>query len=420
LQGATGPACGLGEGRTIVLTEDDGEGVGADRARSTILVRVSGRDRPGITAGLMDLLSQGGAELIDVEQVVVRGRLNLGCLIRVPEQSVAVKDLVFYGWERGLQIDFEVVAETEPGDPAQSVVTVIAPEVGPEAFGAVARAIAAGGGNIDRIARLSTNPVVSYELAVSGGTLQEMRRLLGEAASAERVDIAIQAEGLYRRAKRLVVLDVDSTLIQNEVIDLLAEEAGVLDEVQALTAEAMAGESDFEEALRKRVALLAGLDAAAVDRAAKRVRLTPGARTFIRTLKRLGLRVVIVSGGFDVFTDRLRTELGLDGSYANQLEIEDGVVTGRVVGQVVDRSTKAALLRKIAAEEGIPLAQTVAIGDGANDIDMLAAAGLGIAFNAKPAVREAADTSVSVPYLDAILFLLGIRREDIERADASD
>lgn len=368
----------------------------------------------------MDLLSAGGAELIDVEQVVVRGRLNLGCLIRVPERSVTVKDLVFYGWERELQVDFEVVEDADGVESPQSVVTLIAPELGPAAFGAVARAVAAGGGNIERIARLSTKPVISFELAISGGDLEKMRRSLGEAAATQRIDVAIQAEGLFRRAKRLVVLDVDSTLIQNEVIELLAEEAGTLEQVQALTSRAMNGEIDFEEALRARVALLAGLDAEGIERAAKRIKLTPGARTFIRTLKRLGLRVVIVSGGFDVFTDRLRRELELDGAFANKLEMVDGVVTGKLVGPLIDRSGKADLLRRICAEENIPLAQTVAVGDGANDIDMLAVAGFGIAFNAKPMVREAADTSVTVPYLDALLFLLGIKRDDIERADASD
>ncbi len=387
---------------------------------STILVRVSGRDRPGITAGLMDLFSAGEVELLDVEQVVVRGRLNLGCLIRVPEGSVAVKDLVFYGWERDLNIDFEVIEDHDVAEDGKSVVTMIAPVVGATAFGAVARAVAAGGGNIERIARLSVQPVMSYELAVSGGDLEAMRRLLGGAAAEQSIDVAIQAEGLYRRAKRLVVIDMDSTLIREEVIDLLASEAGVEREVEEITGRAMAGEIDFEAALRERVALLEGLSADALERVAERIRLTPGARTFTRTLRRLGLRVVIVSGGFDVFADRVASQLSIDGSHANRLEIVDGRLTGRLVGSVVDRTTKAELLRRIAAEQGIPLAQTVAVGDGANDIDMLSVAGLGIAFNAKPAVREAADTSVSVPYLDAILFLLGIRREDIERADESD
>lgn len=381
---------------------------------STILVRVSGRDRPGITAGLMDILTSGGVELIDVEQVVVRGRLNLGFLIRVPTQSVTIKDLVYYGWERELQVDFEVVEDVEPHHGLPSVVTLIAPQIGAAAFGAVARAVAAGGGNIDRIVRLSTRPVISYELAVSGGDLEAMRRRLGETAAEQQIDVAIQAEGLNRRVKRLVVIDLDSTLIRNEVIDLLAEEAGVGDEVARITARAMAGEIGFDESLTTRVGLLAGLEATVIDRVLDKVELTPGAATFVRTLRRLGMRVVIVSGGFDVFAEPIRRRLGIDRAYANTLEVVDGRLTGRLVGMMVGRETKAALLHQIADEEDISLEQTVAIGDGANDIDMLAAAGLGIAFNAKPAVREAADTSVNVPYLDAILFLLGIRSGEIE------
>ena len=386
----------------------------------TVLVHVSGEDRPGITAGLMGVLADGGADLLDVEQVLVRGRLTLDILIDLPEGQATIKDLLFYAWEQGISVDFEVVEGTarEPG--SRAVVTVIGTRVGPEAFGAVAGAIAAAGGNIDRIFRLSRYPVVSYELAVTDGDLAEMRNVLPAVAAEHGVDVAVQAEGLLRRAKRLVVLDVDSTLIQDEMIVLLAEEAGVGDEVEALTAAAMEGDSDFEEVLRARVRLLAGLDAAALERVRNRVRLTPGAQTFIRTLKRLGLQVGIVSGGFTVFTDWLKDELGLDHAAANTLEVADGRLTGEVVGPVVDRRRKAEILREIAASVGIPLEQTVAVGDGANDIDMLAAAGLGIAFNAKAAAREVADTAVSVPYLDAILFLLGIRRDDVDDADRSD
>jgi phosphoserine phosphatase len=213
---------------------------------------------------------------------------------------------------------------------------------------------------------------------------------------------------------------MDSTLIQNEIIEMLASEAGVEDEVRDITSRAMAGELDFEHALRQRVRLLAGLDAATVERAYDRIALTPGARTFVRTLKRLGMKVAVVSGGFTEFADRLKAQLALDHAAANTLEIVDGVVTGELLGPIVDRPGKAAVLIAIAELEDIPLEQVVAIGDGANDIDMLSVAGLGIAFNAKAIVKEAADTAVSVPYLDAILFLLGIRREDIEAADAAE
>jgi phosphoserine phosphatase len=254
---------------------------------------------------------------------------------------------------------------------------------------------------------------------VTGADPTALRRYLGEGAAMHRLDIAIQPEGIGRRAKRLVVLDVDSTLIQDEVIELLAAEAGCLDRVRALTEEAMTGELDFESALRQRVALLEGLDLAAIDRARAAMRLTPGARTFVRTLKRLGYTVGIVSGGFTHFTDRLAAELSLDHAVANQLEIVDGHLTGRVTGPVVDRRRKAELLAEFAAAEGIPLSQAVAVGDGANDLDMLSTAGLGIAFNAKPVVQEAADTTVNVPYLDAILFVLGVTRDEVERADTA-
>ncbi|HNH37616.1 MAG TPA: phosphoserine phosphatase SerB, partial [Microthrixaceae bacterium] len=242
-------------------------------------------------------------------------------------------------------------------------------------------------------------------------------RLLKGLSALHRLDIARQPAGLERRAKRLVVLDVDSTLIQDEVIELIAAEAGCLDEVRAVTERAMSGELDFTAALTERVARLKGLEVDALDRARARMRLTPGARTFVRTLKRLGYTVGIVSGGFTHFTDGLAAELGVDHARANQLEVHDGRLTGRVVGEVVDRGAKARFLRSFAEAEGIPLSQTVAVGDGANDLDMLATAGLGVAFNAKPVVQEAADTTVNVPYLDAILFVLGVTRDEVERAD---
>jgi phosphoserine phosphatase len=213
-------------------------------------------------------------------------------------------------------------------------------------------------------------------------------------------------------------MDVDSTLVQGEAIDALAELAGVGDRVAGVTAEAMHGQLDFEESLRRRVALLAGLDESALDRVYVEMELAPGARTLVRTLERLGYRLGIVSGGFSQLTDRLAADLGIDYSRANELEITDGKLTGRLVGKVVDRAGKATALRSFARDSNVTLDRTVAVGDGANDLDMLATAGLGIAFNAKPIVQEAAHTTVNVPYLDAILYLLGISREDIEAADA--
>lgn len=392
-----------------------------DSQTGTVLVHVTGRDRPGLTAGLLAVLADGGAEVHDVEQIVVRERLTLDLLVGVAGAQGVLKDLLFFGWEQGVDVDFEIVEDdSSRAAKPRARVTVIGARMPPAALGAVARAIASAGGNIDRIVRLSRYPVVSYEFEVVDGDLDRMRAALVGATHEHAIDVAVQPDRLETRTRRLVVLDVDSTLIQDEVIELLAEERGCHDEVRAITERAMAGELDFEGSLRERVALLEGLDAAAIDRVRDRVRLTPGARTFVRTLKRLGLRVAIVSGGFTVVTDHLVELLDLDHAEANVLEIVDGRLTGRVVGPVVDRARKAAFLREVCAAEGIDPLASVAIGDGANDLDMLGAAGLGIAFNAKDVVREAADTTVSVPFLDAVLFLLGIRREEVERADALD
>ncbi|REK20271.1 MAG: phosphoserine phosphatase SerB [Actinobacteria bacterium] len=387
---------------------------------STILVTVNADDRPGITAGLMDVLARTGAEIYDVEQIVVRGRLTLAILVGVGESRSTISELLFYGWENELRIEFDAI-EAKPEEAVRAyVVTVIGARVTPQDFGAVAEAIAGGGGNIDRIFRLSRYPVISYELAVSGGDPDVIRRGLLEAAAASPIDVAIQPESLERRAKRLVVMDVDSTLIQGEIIDVLAEKAGRGPEVAEITHRAMAGEIDFEPALRERVAMLKGLPVSVFDEVSDVIKPTPGARTFIRTLKRMGMKTAIVSAGFTRFTDPFARSMGIDFSLANTLAVEDGVLTGEVEGRVVDRARKGEFLRELAAQEGIPLSQTVAVGDGANDLDMLSEAGLGIAFNAKQLVKENADTSLSVPYLDSILFVMGVRREHVEAADASD
>ncbi len=391
---------------------------GVPRQGGAILVRVSGADRPGITAGLLEIIADAGGMVLDMEQVRIRNRLTLGVLVELDEADRALKELLYYGWARGLAVDFEVVEEEPLPLRRRWVATIIGKELPAAALAAAAGAIAAAGTNIDRIVRLSTYPVVSFQLEVSGGDGERLRAGLMGVAADHGIDVALQREGLQRRAKRLVVLDVDSTLVQDEIIDLLADEVGVRAEVEALTAAAMRGDADFGETLRARVRLLAGTAEEVLERVAGRIRLTPGARTFVRTLQRLGYEVAIVSGGFSFFTDRLAAQLGIAHAYANRLETDaTGRLTGAVVEPLVDRAAKAALLRRIAAEVGVPLEQVVAVGDGANDLDMLAAAGLGIAFNAKPSVRAAADTALSVPYLDAVLFVLGIRREDVEVAD---
>lgn len=387
---------------------------------STVLVSIHGPDRPGITAGLMGVLNESAAAIYDVEQIVVRGRLTLNVLVGLATEKATIRDLLFFAWAQSLQVEFEVVDEAPTPTESISVVTLIGTTVSPDDFGAIANAISTGGGNIERIFRLSRYPVVSYELAVSGGQLGDIRAGLVEAVTRRPIDVAIQPDGFERRARRVVVMDVDSTLIENEVINLLAEEAGVGEEIGMITEAAMRGEIDFEESLRRRVSLLAGLDEPAIERVADRITLTKGAKTFIRTLRRLGLVTAIVSAGFTRFADALAEDLGIDYSLSNTLEIENGRLTGALTGDIVDGPAKARFLISVAEAEDVPLSQMVAVGDGANDLDMLAAAGLGIAFNAKPVVKEGADTVISVPFLDAILFLMGVRREHVDAADEAD
>ena len=387
----------------------------------TLLIRVSGPDQLGVSAELFEVLSEIGAVIKDIEQIVVRRRLTLDVLIEVDKSDDALKDLLLFGYQRGLQIDVEEV-DGEPTEyTEQCVVTLIGRNVTPEELKLATEAISNGKGNIDRIIRLSRYPVMSYELSVNGGRMDEIRQgLLQVAADTPELDIAVQPLNLSRKAKRLVVLDVDSTLIQNEVIDLLAEQAGCGEQVSKITERAMNGELNFEESLLERVGLLEGLDELGIERAWQNLTLTPGARTFCRTLGRLGFTTAIVSGGFSIFTRRLQRELNIKHARANELEIVDGRLTGKVIGPIVTRTTKADFLHEIAELESVPIDQTVAVGDGANDLDMLSVAGLGIAFNAKPIVQDAANTTLRVPYLDAILFMLGVSREEIEAADSLD
>jgi phosphoserine phosphatase len=388
---------------------------------------VTGRDAPGVTAALFDVLTAHGSTVSDVEQVVVHGQLLLGVELSGAGDGAAVRAALVEQADR-LGVDVEFTPLEDSGRPTGALptgalrhhVTVLGAPLQPAAFAGVARRLTTCGANIERVLRLSSYPTAAYELVVAGGDTAQLRAALAAEAVASSVDIAVEPSTLWRRARRLVVMDVDSTLVQGEVIEMLAAEAGCEAEVAKVTAAAMAGELDFEGSLRGRVALLEGLPVEAVDRVRAAVQLTPGARTLVRTLKRLGYAVGIVSGGFTAVTDDLAASLGLDHALANRLEVADGRLTGRVEGEVVDRAGKAVALHRFAELEGVTMAQTVAIGDGANDLDMLEAAGLGIAFNAKPVVVERADTALSVPFLDAVLFLLGISRAEVEAADAAD
>lgn len=387
-------------------------------AAHPLLIRVTGSDRRGITTELLALAAEADAQVHDLEQVVVRERLTLDILLGLDGADEGlVKNLLYWGHTNNFTVEFEwVEPHSKRAMLDRQAITVMAPTVTSKALAEVTREIAACEGNLDRIVRLATQPVVAYDLQVIGTPAWrqvELRHRLVAVGQRNGVDVAVQQAGIERRSKRLVAMDVDSTFIQNEVIELLAAEAGCEQEVADITARAMAGELDFTETLHERVALLAGLDEDALRRARDKIRLTPGARTFVRTLQRMGCQVAIFSGGFTYFTDWLQAELHLDHAYANDLEIRDGALTGKVTGPIVDRQRKAELLQTIAAGLSIPLSQTVAIGDGANDIDMLSVAGLGIAFNAKPVVRQSADATVSVPQLDSVLFMLGIQSEDI-------
>jgi phosphoserine phosphatase len=390
----------------------------------TLLVTLTGRDRPGVTSRLFTVLAAHELTVADVEQVVIRGRLVLGVLLAcpgAPDLTAIHQSITALAADMGMDAEITLgTGEEKRRTSGRLHVTVLGSPLLPSVIASIAGRIAANGANIDAITRLASRPVTCLEFDVSGADPGLLRTALAQESVALGVDIAVQPGGLHRRAMRLVVMDMDSTLVQDEAIDLLAATAGRAAEVAKITDAAMHGELDFASALRQRVGLLAGLDAALIDQVVAAMRLTPGARTLIRTLKRLGYRCGVVSGGFAQFTDRLAEILGLDYAAANTLEVADGRLTGKLTGAVIDRAGKERALREFAAAARVPLSQTVAVGDGANDLDMISAAGLGIAFNAKPAVRSAADTSVSVPQLDVILHLLGISREDVEAADAAD
>jgi phosphoserine phosphatase len=390
-------------------------------APTTLLITLTGKDRPGVTSLAFDTLARFGVDVLDIEQIVLRRRLVLGLLVTAPRDWQPLRDaLADVAGAVGMTVEVEPGSgDNRPRPQGRSHVTVLGTPLRSAAVAAIAGRIADTGANIDRIERMARYPVTAIDLHVSGTDPERLRPLLAAEAARQGVDVAVQPANLLRRGMRLIVMDVDSTLIQGEVIEMLAEHAGCAAEVAEVTTAAMNGELDFADSLRARVALLEGLPVSALDEVYDALVLAPGARTTVRTLKRLGYRFAIVSGGFSQITDRLAADLGIHYSAANELEVADGRLTGRVVGEIVDRAGKAAALRRFADALGLPLAATIAIGDGANDLDMLDAAGLGIAFNAKPIVQRAAPTAVNVPYLDAIMYLLGISREEIEAADAA-
>lgn len=385
----------------------------------TVAATVSGADRPGLMAQLLGAVRDSGAEVLDLEQQVVRGQLTFGLLLAEPRDLAELEDRLAGACARlGLALKIAEGVGDNPPRPNRVIVTMLGRPLLAEHVATVAGVIADHGGNIDRSRRLSRRPLTSLEFWVSQAEVDDLRPALAACAAASGFDVAVSPAGLVRRGRRLVVMDVDSTLIRDEVIELLAEHAGRGAEVAAVTEAAMRGELDFAESLHARVAMLEGLPESVLSEVKAQIRLTPGARTLVATLKDLGMSVGVVSGGFIEVVGPLASELGITHAHANRLEVANGRLTGRIFGPVVDRAAKATALREFARLEGLPLSRTIAIGDGANDLDMLAAAGLGVAFNAKPAVRASADTSLNLPYLDAVLFLLGLTGEEVEDAAA--
>jgi phosphoserine phosphatase len=385
-------------------------------------VHMTGPDRTGILGRLLAGVADLGLELTDVEQVAVGDRLILALAVRTPpDVTDAHSGLTDLGKELGLSVELrDERRPASPPDHALLVVTVLGEPVPAEGLAALGQTLARHEANVRRVETLARRRLHCVEMLalVSRAREAELTNDLLAVAAGADFDVAVQEEGLGRRAKRLVVMDVDSTLIQAEVIDELAVAAGVGDEVAKITARAMNGELDFPGALKERVALLEGLPVSALEVVHGRIEYTHGARSLVRVLKEMGYRIAVLSGGFTYFTDRFQAELGLDYAYANELEIAEDRLTGRTVGPIVDGARKAELLKQIAEREHIRLDQVIAIGDGANDLPMMGLAGLGIAFNAKPRVREMAPYSINRKGLDAILFLMGIREEEIERVEA--
>lgn len=399
-----------------------------------ILLTLSGSDKPGVTAGITTILAQYDVEVLDIGQAVIHNTLSLGLLLKVPheaESSPLLRDLLFKAHEMNMVPRFEPVTLEEyqswvgAQGKSRHIITLLARRISAEHIAKVTEVAARYDLNIDNISRLSgrvsieeveeesSKACVEFSVRDMSADEAEVRATLLTLASELGVDIAFQRDDIYRRNRRLVVFDMDSTLIEAEVIDELAKEAGVGEQVSEITEAAMRGEIDFNESFKRRVALLEGLDESVLEGIAQRLKMTEGAEQLMSQLKRTGYKTAILSGGFTYFAKFLQKRLGFDYIHANELDIQNGKVTGKVVGTVVNGERKAELLREIAAKEGVSLEQTIAVGDGANDLPMLSIAGLGIAFRAKPLVRENAKQSISTLGLDGILYLIGFRDRDV-------
>jgi len=399
-----------------------------------ILITFFGRDKPAVTSNITQLMAEHGANVLDIGQAVIHDNLSLGMLVQIPDEADSarlIKSILFRAQELDMQPRFEAVSEenyqewvSQQGKP-RHIVTLLARHVSAEHIAELTRIMAERGLNIDNISRLSgrvpladqSNSSACVEFSARGYVedVALLRANFAELASGQDVDIAFQEDNMYRRTRRLVCFDMDSTLIEAEVIDELAKAAGVGEQVIAITEAAMRGELDFQESFRSRLALLKGLDETVLAGIAESLKITEGAEKLVSTIKKLGYKTAILSGGFNYFGHYLQERLGIDYVYANELEIVDGKVTGEVSGIIVDGQRKADLLKELAQKEQISLEQVVAVGDGANDLPMLSIAGLGIAFRAKPLVKAEAKQAISHLGLDAILYLMGFREREIQQ-----
>ncbi len=394
-----------------------------------ILINISGQDKPGVTAALTAILARYNAMVLDIGQADIHHTLSLGILFRTTSDQSGdiMKDLLFKAYDMGVKIRFTPISigEYENWDSRQGknrwIITILGRQLTASNIALVSEVIVEQGLNIDAIQRLTgRQPLLEGSLPAAKACIEfsvrgtpenrsEMQSRFIEISSREGFDISMQEDTMYRRCRRLICFDMDSTLIQTECIDQLAEKAGVGDKVRAITESAMRGEIDFRESFTERVALLKGLDVNVMEEIAESLPITEGVDRMMQVLKRAGFKTAILSGGFTFFGEYLRRRFGFDYVYANELEVEDGKLTGRYVGEVVDGKRKAELLRLIAQVENVNIAQTIAVGDGANDLPMLSAAGLGIAFHAKPKVKESAKQSISTIGIDGVLYFLGFK-----------
>jgi len=403
--------------------------------REIVLINITGEDRPGLTAAITGVLAQGGVSILDIGQAVIHDTLSFGILVEIPDNeraSSVLKDVLFMGYKHDQQVRFTPVAEADyqqwvagQGKP-RHIVTLLTRKVTAEQLQRVSSITAKYGLNIDHIDRLSGRMPLDMPEELGKGCIEfsvrgepadtaALREEFLSVAQELNVDIAFQRDSVFRRNRRLAVFDMDSTLIEAEVIDELAKAAGVGEQVSEITERAMRGELDFRASFKERLALLEGLEEGVLAEVGASLRLTEGAELLFAELKRLGYKTAILSGGFSYFARQLQQKLGIDYVYANELEIVDGKLTGVALEPIVDAQRKADLLRELAQKEGLRLEQTIAVGDGANDLPMLGLAGLGVAFRAKPLVKQSAKQAISTLGLDGILYLLGFRdREGVE------